>query len=92
MTTISESISSIVADLNQGGFFKDADDLQHLADLALDRTLSADTRKDALNQIEMRCHVKSLGDFYLPHLSQEDWWGRLEKLSRLTKRHVQSIC
>jgi hypothetical protein len=72
--------------------FKDADDLQHLADLALDRTLSADTRKDALKQIEMRCHVKSLGDFYLPHLSQKDWWGRLEKLSRLTKKHMRSIC
>jgi hypothetical protein len=92
MTTFSESISSIVTDLHQGSFIKDADDLQHLADLALDQTLSADTRKDALKQIEMRCHVKWPGDFYLPHLSQKDWWGRLEKLSRLTKKHVQSMC
>lgn len=92
MTTFSELISSIVTDLHQGGFSKDADDLQQLADLALDRALSADTRKDALKQIEMRCHVKWLGDFYLPHLSQKDWWRRLEKISRITKKHVQSIC
>ena len=91
MTTFSELISSIVTDLRQGGFIRDADELQHLADLALDQTLSANTRKDALKQIEMRCHVKWFGDFYLPHLSQKDWWGRLEELGRLTKKHVQSI-
>lgn len=91
MTAFFESISSIIADLHQGGFIKDADELQYLTGLALDQTLSADTRKDALKQIEMRCHVKWFGDFYLPHLSQRDWWRRLEKLSILTKRHVQSI-
>jgi len=89
--TFSELITGIVSDLHQGGFIKDADELQHLANLALDQTLLADTRKDALKQIEMRCHVKWLGDFYLPHLSQKDWWGRLEKLGRSTKKHVQSV-
>jgi len=91
MTTFSESISSIVTDLHQGGFSRDADELQHLADLALDPTLSTDTRKDALKQIKMRCHAKWLVDFYLPHLSQKDWWGKLEKLGRSAKKHVQSI-
>ncbi|WP_322401163.1 hypothetical protein [Massilia luteola] len=91
MTTFSELITSIVSDLHQVGFTKDADELQHLVDLALDQTLLANTRNEALKQIEMRCHVKWLGDFYLPHLSQKDWWGRLEKLSRSIKKHVQSI-
>ena len=91
MKIFSELITSIVSDMHHGGFIKDADELQHLADLALDQTLSADTRKDVLKQIEMRCHVKWLGDCYLSHLSQKDWWGRLEKLSRLAKRHVRSI-
>jgi hypothetical protein len=91
MTTFSELITSIVSDLQQGGFIKDADELQALANLALDQTLSADIRKDAFKKIEMRCHVKWLGDFYLPHLSQKDWWGKLEKLGRSTKKHVQSI-
>lgn len=91
MTNFSELISSIVSDLRQGGFIKDANELQHLADLALDQTLLTDARKDALKQIEMRCHVKWLGDFYLPHLLQKDWWGRLEKIGRLTKKFVQSI-
>lgn len=91
MTTLSELITGIVGGLHRGGFIKDADELQHLADLALDQTLLANTRKDALRQIEMRCHVKWLGDFYLPHLSQKDWWERLEKLGRSTKKYVQSI-
>lgn len=78
--TFPELIDSIVAGLRQGGFVKDADELQHLANLALGQTQSADTRKDALKKIEIRCHVKWLGDFFLPHLSQKDWWRRLEKL------------
>ena len=91
MTTFSELITSIVADLHQGGFVKDADELQHLANLVLDQTLLADIRKDALKQIEMRCHVKWFGDLYLPHLLQKDWWERLEKLGRSTKKHMRSI-
>ena len=89
--TFSELITSIASDLHKGGFIKDADELQHLANLALDKTLLADTRKDALKQIEARCHVKWLGDYYLPHFSQQDWWGRLEKLGRSTKKYVKSI-
>jgi len=91
MTTFSGMITSIASDLCQGGFIKDADELQQLANLALDEALLAETRKGALKQIDMRCHVKWLGDLYVPHLSQKDWWGRLEKLSRSTKKFVQSI-
>jgi len=91
MTTFSELITSTVSDLHQGGFIKDADELQHLANLALDRTLRVDTRMEVLNQIEMRCHVKWLGDLYLSHLSQKDWWGKLEKLRRSAKKYSQSV-
>lgn len=91
MTIFSELIQNIASDLYQERFISDADELLHLANLALDKTLSADTRQDALKKIEMRCHVKWLGDFYFPHLSQKDWWGKLEKLRRLTEKHTQSI-
>lgn len=37
-------------------------------------------RNDALNQIKDRCHIRSLGDLYLPELSLQKWWGQLEKL------------
>jgi len=84
-------ITTIVSDLRQEGFIKDADELQHLANFALDQTLLAETRKDALKQIDMRCHMKWLGDLYLPNLSQKDWWGRLEKLGRSTKKLAQSV-
>jgi len=86
-----ELVTAIIADLCQAGFIKDADDLQHLADLASDQTLLADTRRNSLKQIEIRCHVKWFGDFYIPHLSQKEWWGRLAELGRSTKKHGQSI-
>ena len=91
MTIFSGMVTSIASDLCQGGFIKDADELQQLANLALDEALLAETRKNALKQIDMRCHVKWLGDLYLPHLSQKDWWGRLEKLGRSTKKLAQSV-
>ena len=91
MTTFSEIIISVVSDLNQGGFSNDASELQRLAELVSDQTVLPDVRKDALKQIEMRCHIKWFGDLYLSHLSQKDWWGRLEKLGRITKKHMQSI-
>ncbi|WP_137175661.1 hypothetical protein [Massilia sp. HP4] len=91
MTLFIELITSIIADLHQGGFNKDANELQQSANSALEQTLLAGTRKNVLKQIEMRCHVKWLGDFYLHHLSQKDWWGRLEKLCRSTKKYMQSI-
>ena len=90
MTSFSELVTGIVSDLQQCGFTKDANELQHLANLALNQSVLADVRKDALKQIEMRCHVKWLGDFYLAHLSQKDWWGKLEKLGKSAKKQLQS--
>lgn len=90
MEKLSDLINSIVSELNQGGFINDAGDLRRLANLASDQTLLAEARNDAFKQIEMRCHVKWLGDLYLPQLSQKDWWGMLEKLRRSTKKHFQS--
>ena len=91
MTNFSELIANVVSDLYQGGFIKDGDDLQHFANLALDQTLLSDTRSESLKQIEMRCHMKWLGDFHLTHLSQKDWWGKLEKLGKSAKKYKQSI-
>ena len=91
MMAFSDLVTSIVSDLHQGGFIRDADELRQLANFALDSSLVAETRKEAFKQIEMRCHVKWLGDIYLPHLSQKEWWGRLEKLGRSAKKHMQSI-
>lgn len=91
MTDIQEIITSIVSDLNQGGFTKEADELQNLTNLAFDKSISNEARKEVLNQIQMRCHIKWLGDLYLSHLSQEDWWGKLEKLARSTKKKMHAM-
>ena len=89
MTKFSELITNIISDLRQGGFIKDADELQSLANIALDQAQPAEMRKDALKQIEIRCHVKWFGDFYLSHLSQKDWWGKLEELAKSIINHVK---
>lgn len=91
MTNFLVLISSTVSDLNQGNFVSDAVELQRLAILALDQNLLSDDRKDALKQIARRCHVKWLGDLYLPHLSQKDWRGRLEKLRKSASKQALSI-
>jgi hypothetical protein len=72
---ISELLIEINSHLRQAGFINDADELHNAI----------------LIEIAMRCHVKWLGDYYLPHLSQKDWWGKLENLSRATKKHMRRI-
>lgn len=91
MTNFSELVTSIVADLQQGGFSKDAADLQDLANLAVDQTVSPAARTEALLQISLRCNVKWLGDIYLSNLSQKDWWGKLEKLGKISKKIGKTI-
>lgn len=91
MTTFSKLVTGIVSDLHQGGFNKDADELQDLTNTALDQNLSTDTKKSALRQIEMRCHVKWFGDFYLSNLSQKEWWRKLDELANLTRKYMRSI-
>lgn len=50
MTIFSELVISIVSDLHQAGFIKDADELQHLANAVLYQTLSPGVRRDALKK------------------------------------------
>jgi hypothetical protein len=88
MTTFLELTINIASDLHGAGFIEEADELQTLANLALDRSLMLDRRKDNLSQIEMRCHVKWLGDCYLPYLSQNDWWAKLERLAKLARKQA----
>ena len=89
MTTFSEAIADISYDLHRVGIFKDADELQHWANMASNQALSIDARKDALREITLRCHVKWLGDLYLPHLSQREWWDKLDKLHRLARKQMR---
>ena len=86
MTTFLDLVTVVVYDLHHGGFINYANDLQQLANQALDKNLSDDNRRNAFIKIDARCHIKWFGDYYLPHLSQKDWWGRLEKLSKSTKK------
>ncbi|MDR3158828.1 MAG: hypothetical protein LBU11_07420 [Zoogloeaceae bacterium] len=57
-----------------------------LCNAAMDRELSNTTRENALRQIETRCHVKWLGDLYLPELSLQEWWGQLEELRKSARK------
>jgi hypothetical protein len=88
---ISELLIEINSHLRQAGFINDADELQKFCNILLDKKLAVDSHNAILIEIAMRCHVKWLGDYYLPHLSQKDWWGKLENLSKATKKHMRRI-
>jgi hypothetical protein len=89
--TFFELTTDIISDLQHGGFIIEAEELQYLADLALDETLVADMRNDALKKIQIRCHVKWLGDLFLHNLSQNEWWGKIEKLGKSATKKMQSF-
>ena len=65
--------------------------MRTLLDVAADDSRTTAERIDALDQISMRCHVKWLGDIYLAHLSQTDWWSSLEKLSKAARKFKQTL-
>jgi len=88
---IQKILTEIISDLRQAGFINDANELHHFSTFLLDKKLAKDSRKTILFEIAMRCHVKWLGDHYIPHLSQKDWWGKLDKLNMATKTHLRRI-
>lgn len=55
MTTFSELVVCVIADLRRAGFNNDADELQHLVEVVLDQNVSPSTRRGVLKQIESRC-------------------------------------
>jgi len=88
---IQRILTEIISDLRQADFINDANELHHLSTFLLKKKLATDSRKTILFEIAMRCHVKWLGDYYIPHLSQKDWWGKLDKLNMATKTHLRRI-
>lgn len=91
MTQFAEPGDLVARDLETGGFTAEASEIRALSGIAGDDSRSAAERTDALDQICMRCHVKWLGDIYLAHLSQTDWWSRLEKLSKAARKMKQAL-
>ncbi len=82
MTALAEQSELVAKDLETAGFVSEAAEIRELLKTAGDVSCPTAAREQALEQIRTRCHVKWLGDLYLAHLSQKEWWSRLEKLSR----------
>ena len=91
MNTLKDVSDTIAGDLEQGGFQKEANEVTRLSDLAVDPGNADGARRDALKTLESMAHVRWLGDLYLPHLSQQEWWGKLDKLKRATKSTASKI-
>jgi hypothetical protein len=73
--------------LDSAGFAEQAAELRRLGETAADQKIPGQVREEALKQIEMRCHVRWLGDLFLPDLSLQAWWEMLGKLARATKKY-----
>jgi hypothetical protein len=91
MTRLIELTEQIAGHLSSAGFSKHADELLELYRTAVNEKISNNERIEALNQIEMRCHIRWLGDLYVPQLSLQDWWGRLEKLNKAARKYKKSL-
>lgn len=91
MTKFAEQSHLVANDLEAGGFIAEASEIRTLSDTAADDSRATPERIDALDQICRRCHVKWLGDIYLAHQSQPDWWSRLERLSKAARKFEQSL-
>ena len=91
MTQFAELCDLVAKDLETGGHTTEASEIRTLSDTAGDNSRPAAERVDALEQVRMRCHVKWLGDIYLAHLSQTEWWSRLEKLSKAARKLKQTV-
>jgi hypothetical protein len=91
MDTLNDLSEIIAGDLDLSGFQREADDIRRFSNLANDPGEIASRRLSALRGLEDMTHVRWLGDLYLSHLSQEEWWGRLGRLKRIAKSMASKI-
>jgi hypothetical protein len=91
MSTLKDMSETIAGDLERSGFQSEANEVRRLAELAGNPENPAKVRRDALKSLESRAHVRWLGDLYLQHLSQKEWWGKLDRLKRATKSTASKI-
>ncbi|TCG03023.1 hypothetical protein BZM27_51525 [Paraburkholderia steynii] len=91
MSRLTDLSETIACDLEQSGFQNEANEVRRVADLADNLGNASTVRRDALKSLDSMAHVKWLGDLYLPHLSQQEWWGKLDQLKKATKSIVSKI-
>jgi hypothetical protein len=82
MTKLAELSKQIADDLIASDFSKEGEEILHFYDMATNENLSKIERGKALEEIDMRCHIKWLGDLYLPNLTSQNWPDRLEELRK----------
>jgi len=73
MNSLIEWENIISRDLDAAGFHAEAMEVQHLSQLAADQKRPKGKRDEAVAQLISRCHMKWIGDLYLPQLSQNAW-------------------
>lgn len=86
MNSLIEWANIISRDLDAAGFQAEAMEVQHLSQLAADQKRPKGKRDEAVAQLINRCHMKWIGDLYLPQLSQNAWWSPLNKLARAAQQ------
>lgn len=80
--------NDIVYKLQLHGHTGAAADLDNLlTELLLD---DEERQRVILQDINDRCDIRWLGDLYLPGISLNDWWNRLEKLKTSTKQALKA--
>jgi hypothetical protein len=91
MSILIDLIQIISNDLARSGFQKEAEEVKRLADLGCSPGNATTARLDALKSLESMANVRWLGDLYLPHLSQSEWWEKLDRLKKATKSTASKV-
>ncbi len=91
MSALQDLSEEIASDLEKSGFQNDADEVRRLVGLVSNASVSYLEKKNALKNLESMAHVRWLGDLYLPCLSQNEWWGKLDKLKKTIKSITSKI-
>ncbi|TRX75372.1 hypothetical protein [Pseudomonas mangiferae] len=82
MNTIAKYSDEIRQHLLHGGFDDEAGHIRQLTHEVLDEQLPAQTRRKAAVDLIDRCHVRWLGDYYIPDIDYNAWGNLLTRFAK----------
>lgn len=89
MKSINSLIEEISIDLRLSNFLREADEISELLRIKDATTSTKEEKIMALEKIKEMTNIRWLGDLYLPHLKQNQWWKKLENLSRVADLNIK---
>lgn len=75
-----EALKKILEYMHQNNFDQQANELEVLAAQYYNST--NEQKENVRSKIKQMCHPKWLGDFFIPGITQKEWFRLLDRLSK----------